>query len=41
MYSRGIVSGWNFTGGGGEDFDNITTTIGLNQEPIIVAPEAI
>lgn len=41
MYSRGVVAGWNFTGGGGEDFDNITTTIGLNQEPIIVAPEAI
>jgi len=41
MYSRGIASGWNFSGGGGEDFDNATITIGLNQQPVIVDPEAI
>jgi hypothetical protein len=40
-YSRGLVGGPNFTGGGGEDFDNETYQIGLNQAPITVKPEAI
>lgn len=40
-YSRGVVGGPNFTGGGGEDFDNETFQLGLNQAPVIVAPEAI
>jgi len=40
-YSRGVVGGPNFTGGGGEDFDNETFQLGLNQAPIIVEPEAI
>ncbi len=40
-YSRGVVGGPNFAGGGGEDFDNETYQIGLNQAPVIVAPEAI
>lgn len=40
-YSRGVIGGPNFTGGGGEDFDNDTYQIGLNQAPVIVAPEAI
>jgi hypothetical protein len=40
-YSRGIIGGPNFTGGGGEDFDNETFQLGLNQAPIIVDPEAI
>lgn len=40
-YSRGVVGGPNFTGGGGEDFDNETYSLGLNQEPILVKPEAI
>ena len=40
-YSRGIIGGPNFPGGGGEDWDNETYTIGLNQVPIVVDPEAI
>jgi hypothetical protein len=40
-YSRGIVGGPNFTGGGGEDFDNETFQLGLNQAPVIVEPTAI
>jgi hypothetical protein len=40
-YSRGVIGGPNFTGGGGEDFDNETFQIGLNQLPIVVDPEAI
>ncbi len=40
-YSRGVIGGPNFTGGGGEDFDNETFQIGLNQIPIVVNPEAI
>lgn len=40
-YSRGVIGGPNFTGGGGEDFDNESFQIGLNQAPIIVDPEAI
>lgn len=40
-YSRGVVGGPNFTGGGGEDFDNETYQLGLNQAPVIVKPEAI
>lgn len=40
-YSRGVIGGRNFTGGGGEDFDNETYAIGLNQAPIVVAPTAI
>lgn len=40
-YSRGIVGGPNFTGGGGEDFDNETFQLGLNQAPITVDPELI
>ena len=40
-YSRGVIGGPNFTGGGGEDFDNETFQIGLNQAPIVVIPEAI
>lgn len=40
-YSRGIVGGPNFTGGGGEDFDNEEFQIGLNQAPIIADPELI
>lgn len=40
-YSRGIVGGPNFTGGGGEDFDNETFQLGLNQAPIIADPELI
>lgn len=40
-YSRGIVGGPNFTGGGGEDFDNETFQLGLNQSPIIADPELI
>lgn len=40
-YSRGVVGGPNFAGGGGEDFDNETFQIGLNQAPVIVKPEAI
>lgn len=40
-YSRGVIGGPNFSGGGGEDFDNETYQIGLNQEPILVKPEAI
>lgn len=40
-YSRGVIGGPNFTGGGGEDFDNETYQIALNQAPITVEPEAI
>jgi hypothetical protein len=40
-YSRGIVGGPNFAGGGGEEFDNETYSLGLNQSPILVKPEAI
>jgi hypothetical protein len=40
-YSRGVVGGPNFAGGGGEDFDNETYMIGLNQAPVIVKPELI
>lgn len=40
-YSRGVVGGPNFTSGGGEDFDNDTYQLGLNQAPIVVKPEAI
>lgn len=40
-YSRGLIGGPNFAGGGGEDFDNETFQIGLNQAPIVVDPEAI
>ena len=40
-YSRGIIGGPNFTGGGGEDFDNETFQIGLNQAPIVVDPEPV
>jgi hypothetical protein len=40
-YSRGVIGGPNFTGGGGEDFDNETFQIGLNQAPITVDPTAI
>lgn len=40
-YSRGVIGGPNFAGGGGEDFDNETFQIGLNQKPIVVAPTAI
>lgn len=40
-YSRGVVSGPNFVGGGGEEFDNEEFTIGFNQIPITVDPELI
>ncbi len=40
-YSRGVIGGPNFAGGGGEDFDNETYQLGLNQAPVIVDPEAI
>jgi hypothetical protein len=40
-YSRGLVSAPNFTGGGGEDWDNEEFTIALNQVPITVNPEPI
>mgnify|MGYP005853852213 CR=1 FL=1 len=40
-YSRGVIGGPNFAGGGGEDWDNETYQLGLNQEPVIVAPEPI
>jgi hypothetical protein len=40
-YSRGLVTAPNFTGGGGEDFDNEEFTIALNQSPIVANPEAI
>ena len=40
-YSRGVVSGPMFSGGGGEDFDNETYNIAFNQVPVIVDPEAI
>lgn len=40
-YSRGVIGGPNFTGGGGEDFDNETFQVGLNQAPVVVVPEAI
>lgn len=40
-YSRGVIGGPAFAGGGGEDFDNETYQVGLNQAPIIVKPEVI
>jgi hypothetical protein len=40
-YSRGVVGGPNFAGGGGEEFDNETYTLALNQAPIVVPQEAI
>jgi hypothetical protein len=41
FYSRGVVSGPVYPGGGSDDFDLERFTIGLNQLPIRVNPTAI
>jgi len=40
-YSRGVIGGPDFPGGGGEDYDNETFQIALNQIPIVVPSELI
>jgi len=41
IFSRGVVSGPVFPGGGGDDFIKEQYTIGLNQVPIRVDPETV
>lgn len=40
-YARCLINKANFAGGGGEEFDNETFPVTLNQIPVVVYPEAI